>query len=177
MFISELIFPAEVSDYELHQHLHLQFDRDGRGFIFRRRADVVLMLSIEQPKCPSFELHVEKFLIRHPLPFSADLIITKTKFNRGKAGARYDVRNNDERREWLSEQLKECAKIDFARFNEKTIRIKGNVKRLVATVTGTLTITDTSYFARKLQNGIGRGRAFGCGLIWIPSIMKECETK
>lgn len=172
MFLSKLKLPAGISDYEAHQHLHLQFDREGRGFLFRRVGDDVHMLSIERPKCPSKELPLGGFRPSYPLPFSADLVITATRFQRGKAGQRYDVRDNDQRRAWLRKQLAECADVPFARFHERWIVMQNGTRRLVASCTGTLVIKDASQFAQVLQTGIGRNRAFGCGLIWIPEVME-----
>lgn len=173
MYISELTMPPGVDDYEIHQHLHLQFARPDRAFLYRRDDDTVRMLSIERPKCPSRELPPAHLRPHCPLPFAADLIITRAKFERGrsKPGRRYDVRDHDERRDWLRKQLADCAEVPFARFRDRMIALGNGTRRLVASTTGTLLVTDTARFAAKLQAGIGRGRAFGCGLIWIPEVM------
>lgn len=171
MFLSTLTMPPGVDDYEIHQHLHLQFEREGRGFLFRRDGEQVRMLSIERPKCPSRELPLAHLRPHCPLPFAADLIITRTKFERGKAGKRYDVRDHDERRDWLRRQLADCAEVPFARFRDRMITLGNGARRLVAQTTGTLLVTDAARFAAKLQGGVGRGRAFGCGLLWMPEVM------
>ncbi len=171
MFLSTLKMPPGVDDYEIHQHLHLQFEREGRGFLFRMNGNQVHMLSIERPKCPSHELPLDHLRPYCPLPFAADLIITRTKFTPGEPGRRHDVRDHDKRREWLRRQLYGCADVPFARFRDRMITIGNGTKRLVAHTTGTLLVTDAAQFALKLQSGIGRGRAFGCGLIWIPEVM------
>jgi len=172
MFLSKVILPPGVSDYEVHQHLHLQFEREGRGFLFRRVGDAVDMLSIERPKRPSTELPSAKLRPRFPMPFCADLVITRAKFERGKAGVRCDVRDHEERRAWLRQQLVGCADVPFARFRDRWITLQNGTRRLVAQCTGTLVITDATSFAEKLQTGIGRNKAFGCGLIWIPEVME-----
>lgn len=167
MFLSTLAMPWQVDDYEVHQHLHLQFEREGRGFLYRREGESVKVLSIERPKCPSRELPLPALRLGHPVTFTADLIITRTT----SQGKRYDVRDHDQRREWLRKQLSGCADVPFARFRDRVITIKGGVKRIVASTTGTLIVTDASNFAAKLQAGVGRGRAFGCGLLWLPELM------
>lgn len=173
MFLSTLTMPPGMDDYEIHQHLHLQFEREGRGFLFRRDGDRVKMLSIERPKCPARELPLDHLRPHFPLPFAADLIITRTKFAQGESGKRYDIRNHDERRDWLRRQLTGCANVPFARFREKMITLGNGTRRLVAQTTGTLLVTDAARFAWKLQTGVGRGRSFGCGMIWIPEVMER----
>lgn len=171
MFLATLTMPPGVDDYEIHQHLHLQFEREERGFLFRRDGDRVRMLSIERPKCPSRELPLGHLRPRCPLPFAADLIITRAKALPGRRGQRYDVRDPAGRREWLRRQLADCADIPFARFRDGWVTLGNGTRRLVARTTGTLLVTDAARFAAKLQTGIGSGRAFGCGLIWIPELM------
>lgn len=140
-------------------------------FIYRRVGDSVNMLSVIRPKCKSYELSINLFKQCHPLSFSSDLIITKTKFVKGCAGKRYDIRDNDERREWLKNKLSGSAELKFARFNNRFITLGNGTKRLIASVTGVIYITNVSCFVSLVQSGIGRGKAFGCGLIYIPEIM------
>lgn len=172
MFLSEVLLPPGVTDYEVHQHLYCQFDRDERGYLYRREGDKVRMLSVERPKRNNRELDVMTLPVMVPMPFTADLIITRARFERGKTGARYDVRDHEQRREWLRRQLQDVADVPFARFRDRMITIKGGTRRLVASCTGTLVIRDRYAFARILQTGIGRGKAFGCGLIWMPEVME-----
>lgn len=171
MFLSEVLLPPGVTDYEVHQHLYCQFDRDDRGFLYRREGDNIKMLSVERPKRHCRKLNVMNIPVMIPTPFTADIIITRCKFIRGTKGQRYDVRDHHERRQWLRRQLQEAADVPFVRFHDRMITIKGGTRRLVASCTGTLVIRDRYAFARILQSGIGRGKAFGCGLIWIPEVM------
>lgn len=172
MFLSEILLPNGVTDYEVHQHLYCQFDRDERCYLYRRTGRKIQMLSVEKPKRKSKLITLESIPVMTALPFSADLIITRCKFIRGTKGQRYDVRDHEERRQWLRRQLQDVADVPFARFRDRVITIKGGTKRLVASCTGTLIIRDRSAFARKLQEGVGRGKAFGCGLIWIPEVLE-----
>lgn len=172
MFLSKLTLPSGVTDYEVHQHLHLQFDRAGRGFLFRIEKGAALMLSIDRPKCRHKELPLSAFRAGYPLPFCADLVITKTRAVSGKPGQRYDIRDHDERRAWLRKQLQECADVPFVRFRDKWMTLGNGTRRIVASCTGTLSVTAPADFARLVQAGVGRSRAFGCGLIWIPEVMQ-----
>ena len=174
MFLAALKMPHGVSDYEVHQHLHLQFNRPDRPFLFRRDnhcTSLIHMLSIERPMCPSVELSLDRLRPQYPMPFAADLIITRSTSIPGQRGQRRDVRDHDDRRKWLREKLNECADVPFARMNERWLQLPNGTRRLVVSTTGTLVITDAARFAARLQAGIGRGRAFGCGLIWIPEVM------
>lgn len=172
MFLSEILLPEGVSDYEVHQHLYCQFDREDRGYLYRRIGRTVKMLSVERPKRPATKISALDIPVMTPVTFSADLIITRTKFVRGSKGNRYDVRDHDERRAWLRKQLGDAADVPFARFRDRIITIKGGTRRLAARCTGTLVVRDRSGFARLLQQGVGRGKAFGCGLIWLPEVME-----
>lgn len=172
MFLSEILLPDGVSDYEVHQHLYCQFDRDERGYLYKREGNKIKMLSVERPKRHCRKLDVMALSVMGPMPFSADLIITRCKFIRGEKGQRYDVRDHEERRQWLRRQLQDVADVPFVRFRDRMITIKGGTRRLVASCTGTLAVRDRYAFARILQAGVGRGKAFGCGLIWIPEVME-----
>jgi CRISPR-associated protein Cas6/Cse3/CasE subtype I-E len=168
MFLSDVRIPKEVSTYEVHQHLHILFENGQRPFLFRREGESVQMVSIQPPKHPHKAIPLERFLAHHPYAFVSDLIITKAHQSR-----RYDVRDPDERRAWMRAKLAGMADVPFCRFQDKVITIKGGVKRIVAQATGTLIVKDTTAFAGLVQSGLGRGRAFGCGLVWMPALFGE----
>jgi CRISPR system Cascade subunit CasE len=58
--------------------------------------------------------------------------------------------------------------IEVLRFCDKN---KNPVTLARAQVRGSLTVTDTDHFHHSFQRGIGRGRAFGCGLLQIIPIV------
>lgn len=168
MFISKLKMPTGVSDYEYHQHLHHQFEGEERQFLYRVQGDTVKMLSIVPPKCPSTELKLGSLRPNYPLPFQARLVITRQPMK----GKREDVRCPHKRMDWLKRQLDDRADVLFARFNDNWITLGNGTRRLVADVTGTLNVTNTARFAALLQAGMGRSKAFGCGLLWMPEVME-----
>jgi CRISPR system Cascade subunit CasE len=57
----------------------------------------------------------------------------------------------------------EVREIEVKRFKKGT----HDLTHAQAKILGCLTVTDKTKFAQSFQNGIGRGRAFGCGLLQI----------
>lgn len=169
MFLSHVRLPA-VSDYEVHQHLHKLFDAEKRCFIFRRQTpEDVLMLSIIRPRHPHRTIELKRIHTGRPLSFAADLrpVKASSRFKGGKE----DIVGHFQRRDWLKRKLNGAAKLHFIRFEDGWITTKNGVHLLVAQATGVLEIQDRTTFATLLQSGIGRGRAFGCGMIYLPEIM------
>jgi len=173
MFITRLTLPSSIEDYEVHQHLHAYFDDGSRAFIYHKRQNRVVMLSIVRPSIPCDTVEPSQYRASRPFSFESDLMITKTKFIRGQAGTRYDIKDPSERREWLKKQLQGVAEIKFARFRHGERTIKGGLKRHYANCTGVLEIKEPMDFLKKIQEGIGRGKAFGCGMIYIPDLMGD----
>lgn len=61
-------------------------------------------------------------------------------------------------------QALQVERVDVLRFKEKAQR---EVTLAQAHLTGVLRVTDTDTFHQSVARGIGRGRAFGCGLLQI----------
>lgn len=64
----------------------------------------------------------------------------------------------------------------------RVAQFKGKADRAItlqqATVSGYLTVTDSERFALSVASGLGRGRAFGCGLLQVvPLIQHPCSDK
>ncbi|MDA6076187.1 type I-E CRISPR-associated protein Cas6/Cse3/CasE [Edwardsiella anguillarum] len=69
--------------------------------------------------------------------------------------------------------------IDPERIQVDDVRVaqfKGNAERAItlqqATLSGYLTVTDPERFAMSVANGVGRGRAFGCGLLQVVPLIE-----
>lgn len=78
--------------------------------------------------------------------------------------------------EWLSRQgerhgfLVKPGQFDVVQSEWKVFRNKGRaVSILSATFEGILTVTDTECFLKALQMGVGRGKAYGMGLLTVMS--------
>ncbi len=169
MFMSHVKLPR-VSDYEVHQHLHKLFDSEQRRFLFRRMGEQdYLMLSITKPRHPAKPLTLDGIETGRPLSFAADLVIQKSS-RRYKSG-KEDIKDRFGRRDWLKRQLGDAASLRFVRFEDDWIRLKSGMRRLLVQTTGVIEIHDRARFATLLQFGIGRNKAFGAGLIYLPEIM------
>lgn len=91
-------------------------------------------------------------------------------------GKRVAVRGRDNVALWFAErapkswgftvdpQTLQVDSIDVLQFTDKA---KRRVTLGRATLQGHLTVTDPAVFAQSFKNGIGKGRAFGCGLLQI----------
>ncbi|MFQ1686226.1 type I-E CRISPR-associated protein Cas6/Cse3/CasE [Aeromonas veronii] len=70
--------------------------------------------------------------------------------------------------------------IDPARLQIDDVRVvqfKGKAERTItlqqATLSGYLTVTDPERFALSVASGLGRGRAFGCGLLQVVPLIEQ----
>lgn len=79
-------------------------------------------------------------------------------------------------REWLMKQAKKNGflvdpnQFDVIRSQWRVFRNKGKtLTMLCAVFEGVLTVTDQEQFTKALENGIGRGKAYGMGLLTIVS--------
>lgn len=63
----------------------------------------------------------------------------------------------------VSEQYLEVCEVEVKQFKKGT----HDLTQAQAKVLGCLTVTDKARFIKSFQQGIGRGRAFGCGLLQI----------
>ena len=99
---------------------------------------------------------------------------TRSESRPGQRGTQRPIHGEDNQVTWL------CAKAERAGFtiNPDTIRVLasgkdtfprkgGSVSLQLLTITGLLTITDPEQFSTTLTTGIGRGKAYGAGLITI----------
>jgi len=168
VFLSQVKLP-NIPTYEVHQHLHTLFDDGPRKFLYRRMDDGYLMLSITRPHHPCTELPLSSIPTGRPVSFAADLVITKREKAHGYK--RREIHDRFRRRDWLKRQLGDAATLRFVRFEDEIIRIKNGVTARVAQTTGVIEVHDRGRFASLLQFGIGKNRAFGCGLIYLPEIM------
>jgi CRISPR system Cascade subunit CasE len=76
---------------------------------------------------------------------------------------------------WLSRQSERCGfsvdpnHVDISDYEQSSIERDGsnNLKLSRITYRGLLTVTDPDLFIQTLARGIGRGRAFGCGMLKV----------
>jgi CRISPR system Cascade subunit CasE len=138
----------------------------------------ILMLSNRQPNIPEYgELSIKKiadsFLDYENYRFEVVMNPTKRENLSRKIIA---LRTREDITAWfiekapqwgfkISPQHLEVRETEVKRFEKK----KGGqtVTQGQAKLIGRLTVTDKEKFVQSFQNGIGRGRAFGCGLLQI----------
>ena len=74
-----------------------------------------------------------------------------------------------EHRAWLATRLRDCATVlDFDSTPQRTLRFahpRGTVTLARATISASVRVTDPTEFARLAKSGVGRGRAYGLGLM------------
>lgn len=70
-------------------------------------------------------------------------------------------------RSWGFEPLQEQLQVDRVEVLRFTGKNKYRITMARATLQGVLRVTDRETFTRSFSRGIGRGRAFGCGLLQI----------
>lgn len=138
----------------------------------------ILMLSNRQPNIPEHgELSIKKisdsFLGYEHYRFEVVMNPTKRENQSRKIIA---LKTRETIADWFIEKAApwgfavspehlEVREIEVKRFEKK----KGGqtVTQGQAKLTGRLTVTDKIKFVQSFQNGIGRGKAFGCGLLQI----------
>lgn len=138
----------------------------------------ILMLSNRQPNIPEHgELSIKKiadnFLDYENYRFEVVMNPTKRENQSRKIIA---LRKREDIADWfitktpqwgfaVSPEHLEVREIEIKRFEKK--KGEQTVTQGQAKLIGRLTVTDKEKFVQSFQNGIGRGRAFGCGLLQV----------
>ena len=195
MYLSRFLIPKQqmlkrrvFSGYDLHKLLWTCFpDRpdEKRSFLFRceevSSGIQILLLSREQPV---------------PIPFAAwdgtksfsasfivgSLFMFRLKANpvlRGNADRKIHAITGEEAlSDWLHRkadrhgfslksipEFSACHLVEFSKKQEKA-----QIALNIVDISGVLSVTDADAFSDAVRNGIGRGRAFGCGMLLLRRI-------
>lgn len=150
-----------------------------KGGDFRGRK--ILMLSNRQPNAPihgeiSMRKIADDFLDYSDYRF--EIVINPTK-RQSSGGKLVPLRTREDIANWFLEKAPqwgfevskahlEVEEISIKRFLDKTKLHK--ITQAQARILGRLTVTDKTKFVKSFQQGIGRGRSFGCGLLQIVPI-------
>lgn len=147
----------------------------------------ILLLSDRQPKSAVDELYgevlskeISNSFLQHS-HYRFKVIVNPTKRD-SKSRKLLPVRGRDEIHSWFagraesswgfqtpSEQLQVDA-IEVLQFKDKKQR---EITIAQAQVQGFLKVTDPQQFIKSFSQGIGRGRAFGCGLLQIVPVIEN----
>ena len=65
----------------------------------------------------------------------------------------------------MFEEFSACHLAEFSKKQEKA-----QIALNIVDISGVLSVTDADAFADAVRNGIGRGRAFGCGMLLLRRI-------
>lgn len=165
---------AEVTDGQQHQLLY-GFFKDNkpstRPFCFKDMGDELLMLSNMPPNTTSQEMH---FTDGQVLMFECRASINNRN-HQGKTIKSHQFTSKHVK-EWFKRRLSDGACVDFVSFKSlaphKVYKNDGTEMIFDQKIFyGTLTVTNAKRFEEILAVGIGRGCAFGFGLVYLPQVM------
>lgn len=166
MWLSEHTRPNGLNTYQLHQWLWAFFaDNANRPYIFREHREKILMLSTLPPACESSTLE-----IRAGTAYAFDVCVHPIKRDQ-ETRREIWLKDYDQQREWLARQLKGC-ELRFAYTRSSRVERVKESRFLKVEMTGVLYVTDLMVFLSCLQKGVGKGKAWGCGMLYLPEIMK-----
>lgn len=178
MYAATVEIPPSIPPYTVHQYLYgyfPQYPRDGhRPFLFRQAQQKCLLVSRVRPACPHAEITLET---GRTYPMEGLLVPTRKTRDAGGKMLEIPLASNRERREWL---VNVCARfggqMGFCQwFNRERVQFRhgnGHLITLQPTqVKAMLMITDVAAFSEMLLRGLGRGKAFGYGLLVFPELM------
>lgn len=176
MFLARVPNPA-VPPGTLHQHLYGYFDADkgsSRPFVFREENDgkTICLLSRLPPATERRRLH---YRIRAGCAYQFEALLSPVNSRNieGKSRTRV-IRTNAERHAWLA-RATQGASLRFVQFFDrppKKFTYRGN--RIVVhscIARGVIYVEHLSQFREFLLTGPGKGKCWGCGLMYLPQVM------
>ena len=190
------VLALRVKDaYSLHRIIYGLFDATlgeaekkldaGSGFLFADKGGTsacrqILFLSDRAPRIPEFgELCIKKipdsFLLHDDYTFE---VVVNPVYKASKTEKRLPVKGREAISEWFVKRAEsswgfsvaaeglEVKQVRVQQFEKKGCR----VTLQQALIKGRLHVTDREKFRSSFERGIGKGRAFGCGLLQIVPI-------
>jgi len=179
MFLARVPAPNAPA-YAVHQYLWGYFDLpDGedRPFLFRQSGDNLLMLSQHRPSAPVVNV-AERIEAGRAYSFELLASPVNGRKKRGDDGRRRAValEGNERLMAWLESRLEGAALRFCQAFARDTLRFKrqGGSHVVVPRVafSGVLYVHDKSLFLMDMMRGPGKGKCWGCGMIYLPEVMK-----
>lgn len=178
IYSATVALPDDIPQYSIHQYLYGYFPqhpRDGlRPFLFRIAGNRCLLVSRIRPACPHTEITLEA---GRAYPVEALLVpVRKPRDENGKT-REVPMLSNAERRTWFTAV---CARfggqVGFCQwFNRPRVQFQHDAGHLItlqpAQVKAMIFLTDPVAFTEMLLLGLGRGKAFGYGLLTIAEVM------
>lgn len=191
MYLSEILMDAKLTrnPYEIHRHLWRLFPdmpEDKRSFLYRvsygKDNDPlrILMQSLNEPSatenvkgCVLLRKKVFNPSFKKEDRFHFVLCVNPTK-QLLKERCRVPLIDEDQLINWLKKKLENAACLENAEITEKRnlyFRKDGKAGK-IATVSfsGQVSVKDPATMHTTLEQGLGRAKAFGCGLMLVRRI-------
>lgn len=178
MYYAQVSVPSGIPPYTVHQYLYSYFPqhcRDApRPFLFRQAGGRCLILSRIRPSCDCTE-----FEIRAGKTYCMECLVVPTRKTRDAEGKLLEVplRSNAERRGWLSGILGRFGgEVGFCLiFDRDKHEFRHGNGHLItyqpAQFKAMVFISDSAAFTEMMLRGLGRGKAFGYGLLYFPDLL------
>lgn len=187
MFISSIIFNKPIFNNEqlIHSELQSCFNSERKKYNVLYKKEyiefngylILKLLTYSEIK-PSTTKHVfvEKTLEIDPLKYFKEndllafqVIASPTKSNDGK---KHLIPTEAERLTWLERKFSENGALVLSSREKENIRTSfehsyGKGTFSAYTYSGTLQISEPKHFCKLFETGLGREKAYGCGLIEV----------
>lgn len=189
MFLTKLIVDRKSNKelrledpYAVHRFIYSLFPGNKRDFLYyestaKEYSRVFLILSRMQPIVPEYgELQIkrvpEDFLNGNVYGFQVKLNPSRRS---GETRKIVPIKNREEILAWFLEKQEnfgfsveeETLEVFDIGVQSMVVGDRGTLTHSQATVKGVLHVTDREAFYQSFENGIGRGKAFGFGLLQL----------
>ena len=183
IYVASVTIPDKVPLYTIHQYLYSYFPRHPRDqprpFVFRHQHGTCTLISRMPPQAPHRIVDIE-----WGRTYAMEAVVSpeqKKCQGFGKHSKYIPIAGNKARREWFIERCaNEGIAIGFCHvFNRERIIFKhgdGNEIRIYpAKINAIGMITDQEKAREFILRGLGHGKSFGMGMLWLPEIMNRSE--
>lgn len=191
MYLSEILMDSKLSrnPYEIHRHLWRLFPdmpEDKRSFLYKvsyGKNDEplrILMQSLNEPStaenvkgCVLLRKKVFNPVLKKEDRLHFVLCVNPTK-QLLKERCRVPLIDEDQLINWLKKKLENAASLENAEITEKRnlyFRKDGKAGKIITTsFSGQIRVDDPISMRTILEQGIGRAKAFGCGLMLVSRV-------
>lgn len=186
MWVTAIEKPAG-SEYKYHQKIWSLFPdkrkiaNAPRPFVFRDIGRLLFILSGPRPNVSTAFNIESRIFEKESYAFSA--LCCAYRDGRGKNNPRghrprRPYLTDEDRINWFKRRLNESAavrKIDIIPLPKRSIKKPGGreIKFIEFELSGVLHVLSRPLFLNVMLDGIGRSKAWGCGMIVLPEVMKK----
>jgi len=189
MHFAAVSLPRNLPPYTVHQYLYSFFPQHLRGaprpFLFRQAGDRCLLLSDIPPTCRHANASVEEGR-SYGIDGVVVLEVSKSQgFIKGgpltKSKATPLLDNGERRAHFIGAVERNGGLVGFCQFFDLPPRqfkhADGNVIHFIpARVKAVALVRDADLFSMMLLKGVGRKKAFGNGMLYLPDAMRLPEV-